>query len=1267
MAYHGEEVIIAKNNLPLVELVAHKPKAKRKLGLLEGQINIPDNFLDEDDEINAMFYGADSLANRTKKIKNGQLFEKEGIKNKSIVKLLYSVIENDGVTPDTLITFNSQIKDIWTKNSLIRSWQDMLSHKNEDIRKYAEDLVLYAIYTSGMNKNIYSFYQYIPLSYLKDIGMSEFFNKTLSDINNNRMSEDLNKMTVDVLSNLWYREDIVPTINLTDIERSFMSSDSKYAVLTTIKKVGADDQYGLLIGANAKGQPVFSPIIKMLVANDYVLYKYVGFDTKVFKPVYKAISKRGYYEKGVMIEELGMPVSALPGNNLADAIDDSKDHLLYKFKKQVIATKEVTVNMEGLVNVTDIVIAKDKLARKDFMTKTDILLIKDSPHAIKSLEDGSKVAVLTNTISMGEMYSLQPGDIVNIQDGNGNSTKVQYRVTKVDEVNMNVISDESSVEQLKKDHHLTSDELLRLTKDITFDNAIYSVHVEPILEQVNQTPVVATEESKSATFIDKTTNWGDLMEIPVYSDKGVNVMRKPGTHKHFGNPFTTLAGKSNLIYMPDTDHASEAYSIWLRTGSIQKALEPILEEIKELVETYKENDPSVNDPRITKLSNEYDYYVNKAIFLDFSNQHAWIMDQINSGKLNNKRLLYMKTKNSYYSHADALLDFINSRQFETPSRTLAEETSPTSSFVQDIIAKKVGRSEAKYYTHSLPQNLTMEDIDTGESVTIDTNKAREIYKVFNRPTVNTTVEEREFTKSLYLDDYGMTEEMYNYTLKNEKIVDSIVGYYAETGSDLTSIQEMIEDMVDKNIRLTDTRQLSFNFTIPTPSQQISSFSQITNHSGGAIGSDTQWDTIGREYGMLNNKHYYHGQKTPNGNTEITTAQFEEGKQKVLLANRTLNRKPDNYMNLLARNWIQVKNADAIFAIGTIMENRKMVDGGTGWAVQMAIDSGKPVYVFDQNKKAWFSWEGSASDISSVMFEQLAETPTLTKDFAGIGTRKISADGISAIRDVYEKTKQLISTKTPVVEQPVARAIPQADAKLVTTPEKPLKVYTDGSDIKGTGTIGYGAYVEYGGKSYEMSGVADKLEFVKKYGLEGAEATNAVSNPTMELLGAVKILEAFKNTGHHVEIIADYEGVNKWLNNEWAAKKPWIKDLVQEGMGYMEQIKNNGGSVTLSWVKGHSGNKFNDAADRLAKDRSSHDTISNLITEGPVVETAPEVATDVTQLPGQTRVQDPSVEKFKLIPNEFKSRPDYNKVIELANDPSTTLEQFESFLEHLKNC
>lgn len=59
MAYHGEKSVIAKNNTPLVDLVVHKPEGKRKLGLLAGTFSLPDSFMDEDQDINAMFYGND--------------------------------------------------------------------------------------------------------------------------------------------------------------------------------------------------------------------------------------------------------------------------------------------------------------------------------------------------------------------------------------------------------------------------------------------------------------------------------------------------------------------------------------------------------------------------------------------------------------------------------------------------------------------------------------------------------------------------------------------------------------------------------------------------------------------------------------------------------------------------------------------------------------------------------------------------------------------------------------------------------------------------------------------------------------------------------------------------------------------------------------------------------------------------------------------------------------------------------------------------------
>jgi prevent-host-death family protein len=59
-AYHGERVVIAKNNLPVADLVAHKQPGKRRLGLLKGKGSVPQNFCDENMTIEDMFYGSDS-------------------------------------------------------------------------------------------------------------------------------------------------------------------------------------------------------------------------------------------------------------------------------------------------------------------------------------------------------------------------------------------------------------------------------------------------------------------------------------------------------------------------------------------------------------------------------------------------------------------------------------------------------------------------------------------------------------------------------------------------------------------------------------------------------------------------------------------------------------------------------------------------------------------------------------------------------------------------------------------------------------------------------------------------------------------------------------------------------------------------------------------------------------------------------------------------------------------------------------------------------
>ena len=57
LVYHGEEVTIAKNNLPIVDLVPHKPRGKRQLGLLRGKIEIGEDFDAPSEEIETLFYG----------------------------------------------------------------------------------------------------------------------------------------------------------------------------------------------------------------------------------------------------------------------------------------------------------------------------------------------------------------------------------------------------------------------------------------------------------------------------------------------------------------------------------------------------------------------------------------------------------------------------------------------------------------------------------------------------------------------------------------------------------------------------------------------------------------------------------------------------------------------------------------------------------------------------------------------------------------------------------------------------------------------------------------------------------------------------------------------------------------------------------------------------------------------------------------------------------------------------------------------------------
>lgn len=177
-----------------------------------------------------------------------------------------------------------------------------------------------------------------------------------------------------------------------------------------------------------------------------------------------------------------------------------------------------------------------------------------------------------------------------------------------------------------------------------------------------------------------------------------------------------------------------------------------------------------------------------------------------------------------------------------------------------------------------------------------------------------------------------------------------------------------------------------------------------------------FETFGEKLGVKTKAYSYKTKShTSKNKVEISDEDYQEGIVQVNRANHWLNRFGINkYMNLLARNWCQVKYSKQVIAIGTIINpgeksskgyycksKYQSVDGGTGYAVQMAIDNLKEVYVFDQVKEKWFRWS-----YSSMSFIETSCPKIMVQNFAGIGTRDITDAGINAIKDVYRKTFNL---------------------------------------------------------------------------------------------------------------------------------------------------------------------------------------------------------------------------------------------------------------------
>jgi hypothetical protein len=254
--------------------------------------------------------------------------------------------------------------------------------------------------------------------------------------------------------------------------------------------------------------------------------------------------------------------------------------------------------------------------------------------------------------------------------------------------------------------------------------------------------------------------------------------------------------------------------------------------------------------------------------------------------------------------------------------------------------------------------------------------------------------------------------------------------------------ERLNDKVEEEVQVIKKEYIPKITSINPPvtsQEQATSLSDFTNHSGGAYGGDTFWDIIGRPLGFTKHNHYKDAgnanlsQQLRNNKVTAVVLSKEQMDKARSEVERLLGKKYPNTLegNLQVRNFYQVYNSDAVYAIAKLNSNNKSVSGGTNTAIQLGIKLNKPVYVWDINTEQWYKFNNK-------VFEK-TETPILTKNFAGIGSRDIENYNVKkddkwqprqeyvgkekedkakqAIKDVYVVTKNSINTlnySTPTV-------------------------------------------------------------------------------------------------------------------------------------------------------------------------------------------------------------------------------------------------------------
>ncbi|EGB16495.1 hypothetical protein DND132_3292 [Pseudodesulfovibrio mercurii] len=171
-------------------------------------------------------------------------------------------------------------------------------------------------------------------------------------------------------------------------------------------------------------------------------------------------------------------------------------------------------------------------------------------------------------------------------------------------------------------------------------------------------------------------------------------------------------------------------------------------------------------------------------------------------------------------------------------------------------------------------------------------------------------------------------------------------------------------------------------------------------SGGAQGAENQFGKLAEYHGLSEVNFTFEGHRIERtrGVRVLTDEELTQKDVSLTYVSRLLNRKFTNaekMRKVLQTIMWQVDASQQIFVVGTILDDGT-VKGGTGWGAEFAKICNKELFVFDQAKDAWSTWEHGAW--------VAVDAPKITAGhFTGTGTRFLEENGKKALEDLFSRS------------------------------------------------------------------------------------------------------------------------------------------------------------------------------------------------------------------------------------------------------------------------